>query len=777
MPDLNALIAAAIPVNPPDSWFENPNLEHAHPIKVDSDGRVYGHVAAWNMDHIGMPFGTRPPRSRTDYAYFKTGELELASGNLIAVGQLTLAGGHAGLEASAEEAVRHYDDTASAIADVTAGEDAHGIWVAGALRSHASPEQVRALRASAPSGDWRQINGRLEMVAVCQVNVPGFPVTRSRVASGAPVALVAAGTAPLLAQLAVDPGYLERLGQLEVAALAEANAADQWSLAASAVRERVDSVRIDRLRREAAQAALRVRDPQRARELSRSALLAAGSREVPPKSARDAMERALSWVAEGKGGDGLEPTTVRRARSMMKGTKPSDATIKRMASFFARHHVDSKADGWNSGSEHYPSAGRVAWDLWGGDAGARWAEARTAALTAAAPKTAQREKLAKSGKALPDGSYPISTAAELKDAISAYGRAKDQDRAKRHIKKRARALNRTDLLPEAWTASGNFKHLDHTYLSDKADVQERDRFGKFIPENGLVRFKDRDQQQRFGRVKGMKNKLMQVQLEDGTIRSVRPKELETVLAVLPDDVPANESAVPPVAEFTPISSGDAGNTPLRIGQLEAGETVELTRDGVAGTFTVEQPHNGTSIVLRDAQNNRFTWAVESGVTVTRNLAGGNLEQVGMVSAAGTIVELPVGRDLTFYAVSSELGWDLLDAQHRTFASVPFDGQSSDEELRDVVVDEYRARTEDRPELTEELIAKATSLAAARALDDADSDSDFADDYRDWETEVAQLQEHLGAPMTDTEYELLEELGVFSEDTSADLDAEDVYQNY
>ena len=94
-------------------------------------------------------------------------------------------------------AVKHYDDTASAFCDVHAGEDAYGIWVAGALRPNVTAEQVRAIRAAAPSGDWRPINGRLEMVAVCQVNVPGFPVTRARVASGHVYALVAAGTATL----------------------------------------------------------------------------------------------------------------------------------------------------------------------------------------------------------------------------------------------------------------------------------------------------------------------------------------------------------------------------------------------------------------------------------------------------------------------------------------------------------------------------------------------------------------------------------------------------
>lgn len=197
-------VAGAIPTIPPREWFDDPQLEKATPLTVTDDGRVFGHIAAWNVDHIGMTFGTRPPRSRSKYAYFHTGVLRTEDGTDVPVGQLTLAGGHASLELSATQAARHYDDTASAIADVHAGEDAYGIWVAGSLRPGASPEQIRALRASAPSGDWRPIKGQLELVAVCQVNVPGFPIARARVASGQVMALVAAG-ASTLAKMKSDP--------------------------------------------------------------------------------------------------------------------------------------------------------------------------------------------------------------------------------------------------------------------------------------------------------------------------------------------------------------------------------------------------------------------------------------------------------------------------------------------------------------------------------------------------------------------------------------------
>ncbi len=232
------LVAGSIPVVPPNAWFEDPKLGKATPLTVDDEGRVFGHIAAWHVDHIGMSFGTKPPRSRSKYAYFHTGVVRTDGGKDVPVGQLTLAGGHASLEASAAEAVRHYDDTASAIADVHAGEDAFGIWVAGALRPGTTPEQVRALRASAPSGDWRPVKGHLELVAVCQVNVPGFPIARARVASGAVMALVAAG-AGVLARMKSDPvaelsARVHKLEQLEDAEL---------STKAEAAREKFNAVR------------------------------------------------------------------------------------------------------------------------------------------------------------------------------------------------------------------------------------------------------------------------------------------------------------------------------------------------------------------------------------------------------------------------------------------------------------------------------------------------------------------------------------------------------
>ena len=62
--------------------------------------------------------------------------------------------------------------------------------------------------------------------------------------------------------------------------------------------------------------------------------------------------------------------------------------------------------------------------------------------------SAQREAMADSGEALPDGSYPIADREDLENAIKAYGRAKNQAAAAKHIAKRARALGLADLIPD-----------------------------------------------------------------------------------------------------------------------------------------------------------------------------------------------------------------------------------------------------------------------------------------------------------------------------------------
>ena len=98
----------------------------------------------------------------------------------------------------------------------------------------------------------------------------------------------------------------------------------------------------------------------------------------PTEAMRTAAQRALDWKAEGF--DGGTRIGLARANQIVNGEKLSEDTILRMYSFFSRHEIDKKAEGFNAGEEGFPSPGRVAWDLWGGDAGFRWATSKRDAM-------------------------------------------------------------------------------------------------------------------------------------------------------------------------------------------------------------------------------------------------------------------------------------------------------------------------------------------------------------------------------------------------------------
>ena len=93
----------------------------------------------------------------------------------------------------------------------------------------------------------------------------------------------------------------------------------------------------------------------------------------PPKGVQDEAKKALAWIADGKAGSGFTAVGKKRASDLASGQPLSAQTILRMYSFFKRHEVDKKAEGFSSGQDGFPSPGRVAWSAWGGDAGFSWA--------------------------------------------------------------------------------------------------------------------------------------------------------------------------------------------------------------------------------------------------------------------------------------------------------------------------------------------------------------------------------------------------------------------
>jgi hypothetical protein len=93
----------------------------------------------------------------------------------------------------------------------------------------------------------------------------------------------------------------------------------------------------------------------------------------PTQEMADEAELGLKWREEyGRGGTEVG---VARARDISNRRNLSFETVQRMNSYFARHEIDKEAEGWNQGEEGFASAGRIAWQLWGGDAGRDWAAA------------------------------------------------------------------------------------------------------------------------------------------------------------------------------------------------------------------------------------------------------------------------------------------------------------------------------------------------------------------------------------------------------------------
>jgi hypothetical protein len=249
-----ALMAGAAPAAPPKEWFDDPKLTAPTPLHIGDDGRVYGHVAVWDTCHVGIGSScVKPPKSNTSYAYFHTGEAVTAEGDRVAVGRLTYGdGGHAAPNLGFRAAAEHYDKTSHMGAVARAGEDAYGIWVAGALVPEADEAAVRVMRSTPLSGDWRRVGGNLEMVAALHVNTAGFPIPRTMTAGADEqvLSLVAAGALaaiddddPAVTMGLSDTDALGRaiargmLAEQQETAQREARTAEWRELVAAATRE------------------------------------------------------------------------------------------------------------------------------------------------------------------------------------------------------------------------------------------------------------------------------------------------------------------------------------------------------------------------------------------------------------------------------------------------------------------------------------------------------------------------------------------------------------
>jgi hypothetical protein len=99
---------------------------------------------------------------------------------------------------------------------------------------------------------------------------------------------------------------------------------------------------------------------------------------VPTDAMAEEAARGLKWREEYNRGGTIIGVT--RANQLINKENLSPRTVKRMHSYFSRHEVDKQGQGFSPGEEGYPSAGRIAWALWGGDPGQSWARAKVEQL-------------------------------------------------------------------------------------------------------------------------------------------------------------------------------------------------------------------------------------------------------------------------------------------------------------------------------------------------------------------------------------------------------------
>lgn len=194
-----------------------------------------------------------------------------------------------------------------------------------------------------------------------------------------------------------------------------------------------------------------------------------------PEGVKAELRRGLAWHEQGHSGDGLKPETVAWARRLADGEPITRDKAVKMRAWLARHEADKSGKGFYPG-EGYPSPGRVAWALWGGDPAVGWSAKVVRhfesedSMQKRDYNTEQRRAMAERNEALPDGSFPIANEADLKAAMQSIGRAKDPERAKAHIRRRAKALGLSDMLTPAFKPGKVSKGDVYADLWDPPDL-------------------------------------------------------------------------------------------------------------------------------------------------------------------------------------------------------------------------------------------------------------------------------------------------------------------
>lgn len=318
----------------PYELFFRSETDRPQKIVVDGNGHVYGHLGLWDSCHDGIEGQcVRIPRPIDGYASFNKPGV-LTDRGIVATGPIFAYGGHRPGK-GVQDMDAAYGGIENAWADVRISEGRLGPWISGVVRPSVDDVTVYAARASRISGHW--IQGRLK--AVVSVNAEGFDVPGDQFGED-----LAAG----FAFRTSDDGVFELVASFPTCVAS----ADETVISTSIVETFDDSMN---------DFVVEQWDFQGIDDMDLT----------PPAGARREAERGLEWRREyGRGGTGVG---VARARDISRGAQLSPSTVNRMVSYFARHEVDKQGEGWSPSQDGYPSAGRIAWALWGGDAGRSWA--------------------------------------------------------------------------------------------------------------------------------------------------------------------------------------------------------------------------------------------------------------------------------------------------------------------------------------------------------------------------------------------------------------------
>lgn len=102
-------------------------------------------------------------------------------------------------------------------------------------------------------------------------------------------------------------------------------------------------------------------------------ITASGRMYTIPDGVKAEAKKSLEWHKEHHRGG--TPVGLNTARTLARGGQIGIEKVRHIAKYFPRHEVDKKGKGWEPGEDGFPSNGRIAWALWGGDSAWRWARA------------------------------------------------------------------------------------------------------------------------------------------------------------------------------------------------------------------------------------------------------------------------------------------------------------------------------------------------------------------------------------------------------------------